>query len=382
MKKIICMIFVVLFVLTCCMVCANASSPKISAFAAEKDDKISEELSNKLTAMDDDDVIETWIEAYFTFYNDADLDAQTATICGFEQSEIETKEQADLYSSTRIHLFHEARHNKVMDIFEKAGIRYDDVVGGWAPDKVIEGWKCRFVLTKEQIDRAASVEEITSIDTYHGQDSPPDFYEPYSVPSEAPGNTIPVEEIFFEKMKEDNPYSVYHSWEFEELYTHIGKNNAVDWIMVNAIDLNAANPWTGFTVIGNRAIVMETFYPFEFGMAVYHVAEDHFYSLSSLTDYDQYPGLAEAVDTYGKGRLLGDLDRDNNISMLDVTLIQRCEANLRDYPTDDIIDPDKNINPIFNPLSYYSDFNRDGDRSILDVTCMQRYLAHMNYPIG
>ena len=369
MKKFI-SIILLMTILSACMV--------IGAFAAENSDTITAELAEKLAAMNDNDTIETWVEAYYDYFDEAAITARTEEICGFKQSDIKTKEQADLYSSTRIHLGFEARHNMALDIFEKTGINYTDVVGGWDPENILNGWQCRMVLTKAQIIKAATVADVHLIDAYHGQDTQPDFYEPYSVPTEASEEAKSIEDIFFEKMVERNQYALYHEWEYKELYTHKDKNNQTDWVMIYAIDCNAGAPWNAFAIIGNRVqVVSSTFDPFEFGMGLYDVAENEYHSLSQMTDYSKYPELVEAIDIYGKGRLLGDLDRDDEITVFDVTRIQRCEAEINDYPASDLIDPAQEIDPYFKPLTYYSDFNRDGNRDIFDATAIQRYLVNI-----
>ena len=69
---------------------------------------------------------------------------------------------------------------------------------------------------------------------------------------------------------------------------------------------------------------------------------------------------------------------------MDVTIIQRCDAEISEYPATDLIDPYNNINPYFDKtkLTYYSDFNRDKERDILDATCIQRYLSDLPYQVG
>ena len=72
-------------------------------------------------------------------------------------------------------------------------------------------------------------------------------------------------------------------------------------------------------------------------------------------------------------QMMGDIDHDNDISIIDATIIQRCEANISNYPETDRIDIlDESA---LNGVKYYSDFNRDGERDIVDATCIQRYLV-------
>lgn len=80
--------------------------------------------------------------------------------------------------------------------------------------------------------------------------------------------------------------------------------------------------------------------------------------------------------------MLGDIDGDDSISILDATMIQRCEIHVADYPEKDWINESDLVDDSFKPIHYYSDFNRDGERNILDATCIQRYLIGATYPIG
>ena len=89
---------------------------------------------------------------------------------------------------------------------------------------------------------------------------------------------------------------------------------------------------------------------------------------------DRYDGLARVFDEYGTGRLFGDLDGDDCLTIIDVTLFQRCEAQICEYPDDELLD-----DYLYRHAGTYcfSDFNRDGNRDIVDATYIQRYLAAM-----
>ena len=139
-------------------------------------------------------------------------------------------------------------------------------------------------------------------------------------------------------------------------------------------------PWTGFVLISNRVLIGCPTDIFRFGMALYDISQDEFFDLSILDDYNKYNGLADAIDNFGKGRLLGDMDIDDQITIFDVTIIQRCLTGIREFSNDNLIAPDENIDSSFHPLKYYSDFNCNGERDIMDVTCIQRYLVGLSYP--
>lgn len=161
---------------------------------------------------------------------------------------------------------------------------------------------------------------------------------------------------------------------YEELYTHYDKDGKADWVFVNAFG-GGGMPWIACKIFNHRVYLLDTTSGlFEFGMGLYDVKEDVFIDIARMDDYSAYDGLAEAIDTYGKGVLLGDIDRDDAMTVLDATMLQRCSAKIAEYPANDEIEP---YSSSYTHIRYYSDFNLDGERSILDATCMQRYLARV-----
>ena len=149
----------------------------------------------------------------------------------------------------------------------------------------------------------------------------------------------------------------------------------VDWVLIKGSEATVV-PEPIYQLIGNRVVIDSQWTaPFGFGIGVYNVSQN---TVTSVYDgmLEQYDGLVEAFNEYGCGRLLGDLDGDDMISVIDATVMQRCEVHIRNYPADDLICAGEDFD---NALTYYSDFNRDGDRDILDVTAIQRYLVDLPY---
>ena len=107
--------------------------------------------------------------------------------------------------------------------------------------------------------------------------------------------------------------------------------------------------------------------PFDSGYGIYDVKQDRFIPLNgkSVGEYDE---LKKTFDELGEGKLLGDIDGDDSITIVDATLIQRCNVMLAEYPEDDEM-----LIPLGN-IRCYSDFDRDGERDIVDATAIQRYL--------
>ena len=176
----------------------------------------------------------------------------------------------------------------------------------------------------------------------------------------------------------------------EYLFHHEDQQGEIDWLFMR-IEGESITPWRPFTVISHRVVLESSKSSLRTKLVLYDVKDDFFLDVldenSSVTDdqinadiLKKYKTLGEAIDSCGPGRMLGDLDGDEMLTICDSTIIQRCEAKISEYSPYDDIEPyysDDNI-----PIHYYSDFNRDGERDILDATCMQRYLAGMTYPIG
>lgn len=169
------------------------------------------------------------------------------------------------------------------------------------------------------------------------------------------------------------PYATY-----DELYYHRDDSGEIDWALVEARS-NGINNMIGTWRIGNRIIHHQgnSYYPFFCNMGVYDAKKDCMFELLDINP-DDYKGFIKIYNELGTGRLVGDINGDNEITIIDSTLLQRCEAELNSYSEADIV-TETDILPI---TSYYSDFNFDGDRNILDATCMQRYLTGLSYPIG
>ena len=173
-------------------------------------------------------------------------------------------------------------------------------------------------------------------------------------------------------------------YDYRELYRQNDSQGDTGRMLIYAtVDMFGQEP-VSFTV-GNRVIEhSEHCAPFSSGYVIYDVKTDAFYDACRIDlSYPDGIGFLKACDqSISEGRLLGDVDLDDEISVIDITQLQRCQAGMCEYSTDDMVaaDEDSWIGSAFP--KYYSDFNRDGERDILDATCMQRYLAGMKYPIG
>ena len=167
--------------------------------------------------------------------------------------------------------------------------------------------------------------------------------------------------------------------EYDEIYEHKDQYGKVDWALVKAATEVKTSPlYTDprYYEFGNR--VMEVEYkgePFTFNMGVYSVKDERFIQPGEAEMYE-LDDLEEIWTELGPGRLMGDMDGDNELSIADATLIGRCQAEIMDYPTEDQNTP---LDYAPNAIGYFSDFDQDGDRSIMDATAIQRFLAGLPY---
>lgn len=171
--------------------------------------------------------------------------------------------------------------------------------------------------------------------------------------------------------------------EYDEIYEHKDENGEVDWVIVKAAtEKQISSLYTSprYYEFGNR--VMDTEYggePFSFDMGVYIAKYDRFFDVSAHELYE-LNGLERVWTEMGAGRLMGDMDGNNCLEVIDALLIQRCEAGLSDYPAEDQNIPSDWVQ---SAIGYFSDFDQDSERTILDATAIQRYLANLQYrPAG
>lgn len=170
---------------------------------------------------------------------------------------------------------------------------------------------------------------------------------------------------------DDYSFSDYY---YNEIYYHSDENQQLDWVLVRAYSFPAeCMPLT--MKIGNRVLYSdEMFLNFKCQYGVYDVAEGNFYDLFYLrNEPEKYDGLLDAISELKIGYPFGDADRDHEITILDATKIQRCLAEIEEFP----------YNEFYSDFSTQdegciSDIDRDGCVSIIDATVIQRHLAGIN----
>ena len=369
MKKVICIIIAFAITLTCCM----------AAYAATTTPKISSDVERKISETPDGEKFEVllWLN----------VDVPTVEeLRWLVRQELGEEWWRDHFGPNMtiddVHTY-DAVYNRLAKEYEtaanqafvtKSGIPEEDIVyiSSMAP-------MVQLLANAQTIYRLAEMTEVESI-SYEG-------YQQTEAPAERPTelttvtqptSSVPLYQTQFESYL--NTFSsVPESWSYSELYYHKDKNGENDWVLVKA-DSNIEQPAYYNAIIANRVIMRSSYgVPFSSGYGVYDVKADRFMNASSA-ERSGYDGFTNAFDRFGGGRLLGDIDRDNDLSVIDAAFLQRCEVKQSDYPADDAIIPEDGL--WMYSAKYYSDFNRDGERGILDVTCLQRHLAGLTYTTG
>ena len=160
---------------------------------------------------------------------------------------------------------------------------------------------------------------------------------------------------------------------FETIYEHQAEDGSVDWALVRAVsNLTVDKP--AYYEFGNRVLDTENSgAPFTFNIGVYNAKRNRMFDLTDCKTED-YPDLEAVWTEIGDGRLVGDMDGDNSLTVSDAAIIQRCAADITPYPENDA-NPAAESNP--DAIKFFSDFDADGDRGIVDATMIQRYIADM-----
>ena len=364
MKKVLSIILAAALMLSC--MCVTVS-------AAGNSSKISDTLRTMMDKAADGEKLETHIWLYCNI-DENKVFGQAVKECGYVAGLPlnMTVEEVNRFRAAYNRIVSE-QEAAVSDAFvEKLGIADDDIVYHGKHPYVIAN------LTKEQIETAATYPEAESLSYVENA--------PVELPTEPKTGNLYKEKLKAQYKLSDNGASSKSGTlsRYSELYYHKDENGETDWALVKA-STNMQAPAFLYTVIANRVFKQyEWGSPFHTGYGVYDVAQDKFFDADAVR-YGDYPGFVRVFDEYASkddmdnGRLLGDMDGDDELSVIDCTLMQRCDIHISEWPAGDIIDPDGTW-AYYEPLTYYSDFNRDGDRDVIDVTLLQRYVTGLDIP--
>ena len=191
--------------------------------------------------------------------------------------------------------------------------------------------------------------------------------------------TPTYEEIILEKL--NPPYTDPYQYEYKELYSYhsspaTADEATPDYVLV-FMNTGDFGPAYSCGVFGDYVVrERNVYYPYELGYYVYRPAEDELYTLREA--WNENPEeINQAFIDGALGELIGDVDKDNVLSVKDATKIQKCIARIEDFDSEDEISGYTDDET--ETCDYISDFNRDGVRNIKDATAIQKHIAGLEY---
>ena len=193
----------------------------------------------------------------------------------------------------------------------------------------------------------------------------------------------------------------YEPWEYEEIYIHYSVETSEEpaWVMIYAMCEDDMSTKSYGVVAGNRIILTDSFDTYSLSRVyVYIPALDELLYVDNTQIEEvivKCPGFLEALEKQDIGQLIGDINDNSEIDIVDATLIQRYLAGYDDtvesrysfssrfrvsgkFSNKDRVGTSYAVNGQHVKVweyDYISDFDRDGERTILDATAIQLKLA-------
>lgn len=233
---------------------------------------------------------------------------------------------------------------------------------------------CVYVTTTlSEVSKIANKQQVDSIEYISNEptDEPSDEEPPAFTYAEKFDNWILFDK-YNSEIDGDNNFNRY--FDYYELYEHhIEDSGENDWALISA-KVNFFSPFEDVKCLraGNR--ILKWWQPGSdahgFGLFVYDANEDTFYDIDKV-NFDDYNELINVIEELELGGLLGDVDMDEDLTILDATCIQRYLANLQQYES-----------YTYEFVNALSDVDADGEMSVMDATAIQRRLAKLDVPVA
>lgn len=376
MKKIISILVVILVLL---------STFSMTVFAEDSTNKFTDNLIEKIKTLNEDDVITV---AIWVNYDGNELIKKAKQLMWEEMQENGTwedpyrtyKDEEERRIAQKEFVDEQWRvYNKHMQNLEK-NLTSDTIKDINIPQENVIECAGPMIICKLKVSELQSVASSKLVD----------FIELYEdIPTEQPTNddSSLFKNIFWQRFKDViDPFNVGIDTAlpcYKEIYYHnSSETQLMDWVLISTFS-NGVTPWCIYGQFGNKVVRSSNEYsPFDLGYCIYDINKQRFISLESAFDnLSEYEGLEEYINNSNIGSLIGDIDQDNSITILDALMMQKCLVNLNNYPNNDSVDSELSegdYNLVYgSKVNYISDFNRDGTRDIMDATAIQRYLANI-----
>lgn len=314
--------------------------------------KISDEVQEVMDGARDGDTIPVWL------WCNLNIDVRQLSLQEYRETyktwnNPETKEEMDAYWEIQMRIARDYEQNACQLIIDQLNLTEEELLEA-SGAMVFAG------LTVERIKQAEACACVGYIDLYQE--------------AEVELPTFTEEELNTIEAKFTQAYQTEYN---EIAYFSVYNDDTVDqsaWALVSAFT-NEVSPSFCYAVLGNRLLRShDMLEPFALGYCVYEAKTKAFIDIIEAYKTDKREGLDAQLEKYHIGKLIGDMNNDDRMTIEDATVFQKCLAEIEAFLEEDRIWGEN----LTNVLQYASDFNRDGQRDINDVTAIQMYLA--DYP--
>ncbi len=171
---------------------------------------------------------------------------------------------------------------------------------------------------------------------------------------------------------------------YKEIHCEYDENGNVLWVITYCRE--PAPPWlvAQYEVL-DKIVIIDS--PAGANVyRIYNVAENKWhYGFKILSEDGQYKNVPQILYEAGVGDVIGDMDKDREITVKDATFIQKALSDILYFPEKDKVHgySERGVVSDTYPrnggevLAYVSDFNRDGNRDIKDATAIQKSAANV-----
>ncbi len=205
---------------------------------------------------------------------------------------------------------------------------------------------------------------------------------PSSQPSDIETQVMSEVEKAFDKLtleyqqKTGAVFDDFYFMDIWDYYCHFVDENTIDYVYVNWSTSGGSDAVKGARHF-DYCIKSPRIYSPTIGFYIYDVETETVYTFEEAEIYardylkDFLDNHREVIDRYYDVYICGDVDFDDELTVLDATKIQRVLAGLDSFPYYE------SISNYEGKSIYISDTDSDGSRSVMDATAIQLKIAKL-----
>lgn len=165
-----------------------------------------------------------------------------------------------------------------------------------------------------------------------------------------------------------------------ERYYHYNIDGKMDWLFFDCYCWGGADMVFDCIFYGRYIYSSDLGVPFSYNCGVYDVELKRYYSLEEAVKVEKYADLDKALAAADYGVLIGDLNDDGNVDIMDATLSRMYLAGEKEFTETKQIGTvyDYSLKKAFY-ISNIADMDRDNTYDVNDVTAIQKSAANLDY---